>query len=205
VPKLFSYVVDHDCGFAPCPHQGHCTLAKCKFGTSHKNVVELAEAGDWVVGTGGADLKKSAGHGKVVYAMRVDEKLPFDQYCKDRRFWNRPDADPEPPESHGDFALVSRHFFYFGRDAIDVSDLPASHLSHPFEKRGPGHRSDFGADFIRDLASWLERTFEIGVHGPPCKVLPDLPAPGVTAVRKKRSGNVRWCVAKSKRTWGEPP
>jgi hypothetical protein len=29
-----------------------------------------------VIGTGGASLKKSAGHGTLIYAMRVDETLP---------------------------------------------------------------------------------------------------------------------------------
>jgi hypothetical protein len=52
--KLFSYVVDHDNGFAPNPFGGLCTLAKCKYGTPAKrNVVELANEGDWVIGTGG--------------------------------------------------------------------------------------------------------------------------------------------------------
>ena len=42
--KLFSYVVDHDYGFAPNPFGGFCTLAKCKYGTTKRNIVELAEA-----------------------------------------------------------------------------------------------------------------------------------------------------------------
>lgn len=70
--KLFSYVVDHDNGFAPNPYYGVCTLAHCKFGRKgYKNAVELAKVGDWVVGTGGKG-KKSAGHGKLIYAMRKD-------------------------------------------------------------------------------------------------------------------------------------
>ncbi len=54
--------------------------------TSRKNVVERAVRGDWVIGTGGANLKKSAGHGTLIYAMRVDEKLTRQQYFLDRRF-----------------------------------------------------------------------------------------------------------------------
>jgi hypothetical protein len=204
MPRLFSYVVDHDYGFAPCPHHGYCTLAKCKFAGRHKNVVELAGVGDWVVGTGGADLKKSAGHGKVVYAMRVDEKPEFDQYCLDERFRDRPDADPDPPWSHGRFALVSRHFFYFGRNAIDVADLPMRHLPHPLEKKGPGHRSDFEDGFISDFAAWLEGGFETGVHGPPCKVLPGLPQLERVAVRRKRPGEASCRVLKGRRAWGGP-
>ena len=49
-------------------------LVKCKYGTKRRNIVELAEVGDWIAGTGGADLRKRAGNGKLIYyAMRVDE------------------------------------------------------------------------------------------------------------------------------------
>lgn len=72
MPKLFACVVDHDLGFAPNPFGGICTLAKCKFGGKKRNIIELAEVGDWIAGTGAADIRKSAGHGKLIYAMRVD-------------------------------------------------------------------------------------------------------------------------------------
>jgi hypothetical protein len=78
MPKLFSYVVEHDRGHAPNPHFRICTLCLCKYRkktTNRKNIVERAAPGDWVIGTGGANLKKSAGHGTLIYAMRVDEKL----------------------------------------------------------------------------------------------------------------------------------
>lgn len=44
--SLFSYVVDHDLGFAPNPEGDYCTLVDCKFGgrAGHKNIVELAAA-----------------------------------------------------------------------------------------------------------------------------------------------------------------
>src|SRR5882672_7043012 len=92
-PCLFSYVVEHDDGHAPNPYCGVCTLCRCKF-REHKfrhgrrmprNVVELAKEGDWIVGTGGANPRKSPGRGKLVYAMRVDEKLSREQYYGDHR------------------------------------------------------------------------------------------------------------------------
>ena len=52
-------------------------MAKCKYGTKKRNIVELAKVGDWIAGTGGVDLVKSAGHGKLIYAMRVDESIPL--------------------------------------------------------------------------------------------------------------------------------
>jgi hypothetical protein len=167
--RLYSYVVDHDYGFAPNPFGGLCTLAKCKYGVRKRNIVEMVKPGDWITGTGGADLQKSAGHGKIVFAMRVDEKIPLAAYCEkfngvrvDARF----DFDEEEGER---YALVSNHFFYFGRNAIDISEIPDGHLDHPFEKKGPGYRCDFSQAFIDDFTEWLETTFHRGVHGPPCK------------------------------------
>lgn len=167
MPKLFSYVVDHDHGYAPNPEGGFCTLAKCKYGTKKRNIVELAKVGDWIAGTGGVVLSKSAGHGKLIYAMRVDEKIPLAEYCRSN-IGGRIDAKHDIGEK-GRTALISHHFFYFGRNAIDISEIPRKLLDHPFEKSGPGHRSDFSNEFINDFAKWLKTTFKVGVHGQPCK------------------------------------
>jgi hypothetical protein len=45
VATLFSYVVDHDLGFAPNPASGYCTLVHCKFEgkSGRRNIVELAK------------------------------------------------------------------------------------------------------------------------------------------------------------------
>ncbi len=175
MPKLFSYVVDHDLGFAPNPFGGFCSLAKCKYGSMKRNIVELAEVGDWIAGTGGADLRKSAGHGKLIYAMKVDEIIPLNEYCQ-AHCGDRIDADPE---GDGDdrFALISQHFFYFGRNAIDISKIPRRHLDHPFEKSGPGHRCDFSEEFVAEFAKWLNARYKRGVHGFPCKPYTGLDLP----------------------------
>lgn len=188
MPRLFSYVVDHDYGFAPNPFGGFCTLAKCKYGTRRRNIVELAGEGDWVAGTGGADLKKSAGHGRLVYAMRVDEVVSLDEYVRAHR-GDRIDAGPE---KGGDdrLALISHHYFYFGRNAIDIADIPRTHRGHPFEKAGPGHRADFTEAFVGAFARWLRDTFKVGVHGPPC-----LPHPGLTEPARPARVRRRGCTA----------
>ncbi len=169
-PRLFSYVVQHDVGFAPCAVGRYCTLAVCKFSKSSRpNVVELAEPGDWIVGTGGRD-KKSAGRGRLVYAMKVTEKLPLESYVRDRRFRRRADAwlaleHEIAPER---CALVSTEFWYFGRNAPPIEGIAWQHLDHPLEKRGPGFRRKFRPEFVEEFAAKLRENFEKGIHGEPC-------------------------------------
>lgn len=173
--KLFSYVVDHDTGYAPNPFGDYCTLAKCMYGFKRRNIVEMAEEGHWVAGTGGTELSRSAGHGKLIYAMRVKKKISLQEYCRTNR-GSRIDAEHEIDED-GRFALLATHFFYFGRNAVDVYEIPTKYLHHDFEKRGRRYRCDFSGAFIEDFASWLDATFEVGVHGPPCKPHSELRLP----------------------------
>jgi hypothetical protein len=74
--KLYSYIVTHDTGFSPNPYWGYCTLACCK-----PIIRRNANIGDWMVGIS----TKSKGH-RLIYAMEVNEILPFEQYHKDPRF-----------------------------------------------------------------------------------------------------------------------
>jgi len=183
--KLFSYVVQHDYGHAPNPYFGVCTLCRCKFRgcrASRRNIVELAnqawQEGEtvWVVGTGGADLRKSAGNGKLVYAMRVDEVLSRARYYEDSRFrkkrplrksaYRHRRGDNIRPkdkfEAHKQYALISRHFFYFGRRAIKIPPR-----FRGFKKRGPGFRSQFEDTDIMRFLRWVEE-HERGMLGEPC-------------------------------------
>src|SRR5688572_6732726 len=118
------------------PSGGLCTLAKCKYGKKRRNIVEIAEVGDWIIGTGGANPKRSAGHGKLVYAMRVDEKITLAEYFR-RYEGKRLDADDDCPK-RGRYALLSRHFCYFGQNAMDIPDDFIA-----FEKDGQNFKSNF--------------------------------------------------------------
>src|SRR6266480_7924050 len=185
LPVLYSYVVDHDDGHAPNPYFGVCTLCRCKFRERKfrrgrrvpRNVVELAKEGDWIVGTGGANPKKSAGGGMLVYVMRVDEKLSRQFYYVDPRFVRKKrrktgtDAqalgDNLRPkngfEKHEQFALVSRHFYYFGSNAVSIPDRFLK-----LEKRGRGFKKRFDAAFVDSFLGWLEKNHKLGKHGEPC-------------------------------------
>jgi len=170
--KPFSYVVEHDNGYGPNPYFRFCTLCGCKF-EGGKNIVQLAKKGDWVIGTGGAS-KRSAGHGKLVYAMRVDEKLKRCEYFTDSRFekkkpvkagtYKQRRGDNEDPrkdaKKHKQFVLISQHFYYFGANAIDIRKFK-------LEKNFRGFHYVDPADFRR-FVEWLERTYKPGKYGEPC-------------------------------------
>jgi hypothetical protein len=81
--KLYSYVLVDDTGFAPNPFDGFCSLACCK-----PVIRRSSNIGDWVVGTGS---KSSVGNDKLVYAMKISEKMDFNSYYQDKRFKNRLD------------------------------------------------------------------------------------------------------------------
>ena len=165
--KLFSYVVAEDKGFAPNPIGGYCTLANCKCrreGSRWRNIVELANEGDWIVGTGGANKRKSSGHGTLIYAMRVEESLTLKQYCKDKRFKNRYGNLPKQSHRIDTCALISQHYWYFGSRAISIpKEYPL------LEKKGPGFRNKFTKKFIQDFTQWLEhQKYAKGEYGKPC-------------------------------------
>ncbi len=215
--KLYSYVVEHDNGYGPNPYFRFCTLCGCKF-RGGKNIVQLAKVGDWVVGTGGAS-KKSAGHGKLVYAMRVDEKLTRWEYFTDSRFerkkrggktatYEQTRGDNQDPRKDGEndfwceapqlsdrkfkqFVLVSKHFYYFGAEAKKMDDIPKEfHL----EKRGPGFRSDFDPADIRRFLEWLKKQSKPGKHGEPCyKALIEKPKPCYKALIEKPKESSSTC------------
>ena len=186
--KLYSYVVEHDTGYAPNPYFGFCTLCRCKFRKSvagRKNIVESAKEGDWLIGTGGAS-KRSAGHGKLIYAMLVTEKLTREKYFSDSRFaqkkpvktststYEQKRGDNERAskvfEKREQFVLVSLHFYYFGSNAIDI---PAEFRERGFERGGRGFRCSFDPADVCRFVDWLESKWKPGKHGEPCQKLVD--------------------------------
>lgn len=92
---LYSYIVRRDYGFAPNPFHGYCTLATCKHVTRR-----VARPGDWIIGTGSKEHQRQ---GQLIYAMRVTERLSFDEYWSDPRFvLKRPDLTGSTMRWYGD-------------------------------------------------------------------------------------------------------
>ena len=146
---LYSYVLDHDFGFAPNPFFGVCTLATCK-----PQIRERAAIGDHVMGTGCAKRRS----GRLVYMMRVDGVTDYDAYWADERFtrkrpvlgrgvahafgdniyhrdedgaWQQanslhtfPDGTPNPynrdHDTHSRKVLVGHEFVYFGGQGPEI-------------------------------------------------------------------------------------
>ena len=165
MPRLYSYVVTWDGGFAPNPFYGFCTLATCK-----PKIRKTACSGDWILGT---VSKSQSPEPRLIYAMRVTETLSYNEYWRDARFRaKRPDVGAacgdnmycrnadgqwrQGPGYHGpdavwhdtqtDRVLVSDDFIYWGSAApflplFAEMDVRAGRGHMPFSGRyDPGVR-----------------------------------------------------------------
>ncbi|WP_339880612.1 hypothetical protein [uncultured Algoriphagus sp.] len=78
--RLFSYCIPIDDGAAPNPYFEICTLAICK-----PVIRRVANVGDWVVGVGSKNVQGIDYSGKLVYAMKVTDKMTikeYDEFCR---------------------------------------------------------------------------------------------------------------------------
>lgn len=194
-PKLYSYIVTHDSGFAPNPFHGYCTLTCCK--PMIRRCQGGAEVGDYIIGLRG----KHEGY-RVVYAMRATEKMTFQQYWEDQRFQvKKPDmlAGGTCAEGdniyHWDFELHeycqswSRHSNKDGtenpgnksndtrgnRDCVLISNDfiywgGESPDNPPFIgniRVGRGYRCNFAQSLVEAFIEWFRRQPERGRIGMP--------------------------------------
>ncbi|HWU18647.1 MAG TPA: hypothetical protein VN155_13285 [Devosia sp.] len=179
--RLYSYVVEHDLGFAPNPFHGLCTLAACK-----PDIRRQAQVSDYIVGTG---TKHNELTFAVLYWMQVSEILEVDDYWSDDRFRRKrplmngsfaqrygdniyhrengeiiqidsfhshPNGVPYPANIQRDTGkttriLVGKRFAYYGIQARAIPDE-----FHGFIKKGPGHRSNFDPGAKHRFVEWLE-------------------------------------------------
>lgn len=170
--KLSAYIVRTDAGFSPNPFWGRCTLACCK------PMIRLhAEPGDIVVGSGS---RSSGLTGRLIYAMRVDEVLPYEVYWhrypskrpslaseirrRGDNVWFRRDGAwhpvrgalhdrrHQPRDISGQNALIAREFYYFGRDAVAVPESFRDLLATT-----QGHKNTYDPAAISRFWRWLER------------------------------------------------
>ncbi|WP_156955210.1 Nmad2 family putative nucleotide modification protein [Polaromonas glacialis] len=88
MPRLFSYLMTHDTGFAPNPFYKTLTLATCKPG-----IRRTKKIGDWVAGFASETLVKSSklkiNSQGLIYVMRIGEILSFNEYFFAPDFQNK--------------------------------------------------------------------------------------------------------------------
>jgi hypothetical protein len=126
----------------------------------------------------GGRSNKSCGKGKIVYIMQVDEKVSFGEYR--RRFPRRLHWP-----CHGESALISHTFIYFGREAIAVEKLPGA-ANVELGKTGRGFRSNFPKEFVSQVPRWVHKQPHLGKIGEPCAPAPDPTLKKLCRCRSKR-------------------
>jgi putative DNA base modification enzyme with NMAD domain len=161
-PRLYSYIVATDKGFAPCVTKNLLTLACCK-----PKIRSTAKPGDWVMGT----TPKKKRPGKLVFLARVTEKLTFAEYYnrvskKRRDNIYRPNATggytQVDTQDHGpkqktkdlsaDAVLLSNEFVYYGGSAVPVRQRFASLIAVT-----EGHRRIKETKQISRFVEWARR------------------------------------------------
>jgi hypothetical protein len=173
--RIWRYVVAVDAGIAPCPYHRMLTLCICK-----PRIRKNARAGDLVIGF----APKRYGHHLVVWAGRVDEKVPMGEYWRGHS--KRPDAiyqlqghDPDGREilwhdggelhqdvdaiardKRGKNTLIFRPYWYWGRNAqhipSNLQDLVYHYVGQTTKGVEPRH--------LRALEHWLS-AWTPGSHG----------------------------------------
>ena len=174
---IWRYVVVVDAGTAPCPYHRMLTLCVCK-----PRIRKNARVGDMVIGF----TPKRYGRHLVVWAGRVDEKIPMGEYG--RRHPKRPDAiyflqgydldggeilkhdgdelhrDPDAitRDKSGKNSLIFRPYWYWGRKAqpipANLQGLAHHYVGQTTKNVEPRH--------LRALEHWLGACTP-GSHGVP--------------------------------------
>lgn len=119
---LFSYRVEHDFGLAPNPFGGTISFAVCR-GDIRSN--KFMQIGDWLVGTGSVSMKNE---GRLIYAMKVEEIISFDEY------WNDPRFQYKKPYLKGTLVQMYGDNFYHTVDERMVQE-PSAHSNPDLEQR----------------------------------------------------------------------
>lgn len=195
-PRIFSYKLSRDYGFAPNPFHGVCTLATCK-----PQIRKGAQIGDLIIGCGSKELGM---HGKIIFAMRVSEKMTFQQYWNDPRFstkkvnfqaskaaaygdniyhiennqWVQEDShhsfdggvvNPENlrRDVGSDNVLIGADFVYWGSNAPTMPLQLRNIDGDDLLPYGRNYRSIFSSKFVNEITTWFDTTPERGNLGRP--------------------------------------
>jgi hypothetical protein len=181
--RVYSYIIDHDLGFAPNPFHGVCTLATCK-----PQIRKYAKLGDIIVGTGSIP---NGIEGRLTYFMKVSRILSFDEYWSNPTYRaKRPTMNGSRMQQYGDNIYSRDPLSNQWRQADSFHSEEGGVLSEPNLKRdtsttdrvligeefaywgaeGPrvpdelsdfvhstqGHRCRYPAERVKAVVAWLE-------------------------------------------------
>lgn len=149
---LFSYRVEHDFGLAPNPFGGTISFAVCR-GDIRSN--KFMQIGDWLVGTGSVSMKNE---GRLIYAMKVEEIISFDEY------WNDPRFQYKKPYLKGTLVQMYGDNFYHTVDERMVQE-PSAHSNPDLEQRIKLYNKD-----VKGKRVLLSKTFYY--FGDNCPLIP---------------------------------
>ncbi|MBL8091193.1 MAG: hypothetical protein JNJ43_12740 [Anaerolineales bacterium] len=180
--KLYSYCVKHDSGAAPNPFWGICTLVICKpairrtanirdwiVGLGSKNSPDK-DISDCVVYAMQVTEKMSLEDYDNFCKEFLPNKIP-NKRSRDYRLhvgdciydyssepfpklrWSVHTEENRNTDLSGEFALLSKNFYYFGGKPIK---LPKE--LKPIIHQTQGHKSDANFPYIRKFIEWLENS-----------------------------------------------
>lgn len=149
---LFSYRVEHDFGLAPNPFGGTISFAVCR-GDIRSN--KFMQIGDWLVGTGSVSMKNE---GRLIYAMKVEKIISFDEY------WNDPRFQYKKPYLKGTLVQMYGDNFYHTVDERMVQE-PSAHSNPDLEQRIKLYNKD-----VKGKRVLLSKTFYY--FGDNCPLIP---------------------------------
>ncbi|QYX47159.1 hypothetical protein K3F43_21155 [Pseudomonas tussilaginis] len=196
VPRVFSYKLVRDYGFAPNPFHGICTLGTCK-----PQIRKSAQVGDIIVGCGSTALHLE---GRAIFAMRVTRKLSFQEYWEDESFrikrpnlyssqsmafgdniYHRDGESWLQEDSHHSFeggqlnhanllrdtssdnVLIGDEFVYWGANALQIPEHLRNHAGEDLYPAGRNYQCNFSPEFRAQVDAWLKGFPKRGYLGRP--------------------------------------
>lgn len=190
--RLFSYCIPIDDGAAPNPYFGECTLVICKpvirraakpgdwvCGVGSVNVDGKDYSGKLVYAmqvTSKMTLAEYDDHCRAIGSKKIPDLTSNDyrrkvgdciyDFSDSHKVTLRPSVHTEAnmkSDCDGEFALISKHFFYFGQNPVD---LPANLKG--IIRQGRGHQSVRNEHAKEDFVKWIEENYELNrLYGEP--------------------------------------
>ena len=190
--RLCTYILTKDTGLAPNPYWGWCTLAVCAPNRQRANLKD----GDWIAGFSTKqkghrliyvmEVLQRIHMDSYFRDLRFAAKKPnlrgtWQERCGDNFYYLKPDNTWEQlrnrfhpktrymaKDTRNPYVFVSRHFWYFGRDAVSVPKQYVPLIG------GRGIRVNHPSELKEGFLEWVQSNYDQGERGLP-RDNPDAP------------------------------